>query len=406
LKSLTLFKFFPDFNSLPSPRGGIKVKVGKVSRSMGRTIRLIVTTAFLTGLIACNTGDAHNSTAAAGSISVTNSMGTARAAHTATLLANGKVLIAGGMESETNTLSTAELYDPGDGRFHSAGNMTTKRVGHKAVLLRTGKVLILGGSNREDGALDSAELYDPATGTFSPTGNMKEKGAGNEATLLADGRVLITGGYNGKFLRTAELYDPVSGTFAFTGRMNRPTPNTATLLTNGKVLLTGGGTYSLSREVFRNAELYDPATGTFTPTSNMITSRNKYGAALLPNGDVLITGGTNEQGRHGLAQTEIYDSAKGTFRVTANMSSSRYKLHDALVALPNGKIVVAGGAQSVEVYDPATDTFSPASGSIDEARYFATATLLQSGNVLITGGYKSGIVSTASAWLYQPKVSE
>ena len=188
--------------------------------------------------------------------------------------------------------------------------------------------------------------------------------------------------------------------------MNRPTPNTATLLTNGKVLLTGGGTYSLSREVFASAELYDPSNGTFTPTGNMITARNKYAAALLPNGNVLITGGTNENGKRGLTQSEIYDPAKGTFRVTANLSSTRYKLHDALAVLPNGKVLVAGGAQFVEVYDPSTDTFSTAAGSIDEARYFATATLLSNGRVLIAGGYKSGVLSTASAWIFQPQVTE
>lgn len=133
----------------------------------------------------------------------------------------------------------------------------------------------------------------------------------------------------------------------------------------------------------------------------MITARNKYAAALLPTGSVLITGGTNEQGRHGLTQAEIYDPAKGTFTATGNMISARYKLHNALVVLPNGKVVVAGGAQSVEVYDPVTGTFSTAVGSLDEARYFSTATLLQNGKVLIVGGYRMGIVSTAAAWIYQ-----
>ena len=83
------------------------------------------------------------------------------------------------------------------------------------------------------------------------------------------------------------------------------------------------------------------------------------------------------------------------------MNSARYKLHDALVVLPNGKVVVAGGAQFVDVYDPVTGTFSTAVGSLDVARYFATATLLQNGKVLIVGGYRMGIVSTAGAWIYQ-----
>ena len=133
----------------------------------------------------------------------------------------------------------------------------------------------------------------------------------------------------------------------------------------------------------------------------MITARNKYAATLLPSGGVLITGGTNENGRRGLTQAEIYDPDKGIFFATADMNSARYKLHNALVVLPSGKVVVAGGAQSVEIYDPVAGTFSTAVGSIDAARYFATATLLQNGKVLIVGGYRMGIVSTSEAWIYQ-----
>ena len=139
----------------------------------------------------------------------------------------------------------------------------------------------------------------------------------------------------------------------------------------------------------------------FTRTGNMITARNKYAATLLQSGKVLVTGGTNESGKHGLTQTEIYDPDKGTFSAAANMNSARYKLHDALAVLTSGKVVVAGGAQSVEIYDPVTGTFSTAVGSLDEARYFATATLLQNGKVLIVGGYRTGIVSTSQAWIYQ-----
>ena len=356
------------------------------------------------GVIACSgVGNAEVPiTEANGSVTTTGSMSTARAAHTATLLPNGKVLITGGMESETICLATAELYDPATDKFIKTGDMTAKRIGHQAVLLRTGKVLLYGGTNREDGTLRSAELYDSATGTFTATGSMKEKGGGL-ATLLADGRVLVAGGYNGQFLTSAEIYDPATESFTFTGKLNQPTPNTATLLKNGKVLLTGGGTHSLSAEVFANAELYDPSTGTFTPTGKMIRARNKYAATRLLDGRVLITGGTDERGWNGqLTQAEIYDPVKNAFVATGNMNSPRFKHLATVVVMPNGKVLIAGGARSVEVYDPVTGTFGTTAGGLDEARYFATATLLKNGQVLITGGYRRGIVSTASAWKYQP----
>src|SRR5205823_249618 len=126
-------------------------------------------TCLLVGLLACSgVSDARKSiTATAGFVTSTGSMSTPRAAHTATLLSNGKVLIAGGMERDGVFFATAELYDPATGKFIPTGSMSTKRVGHKAVLLQNGRVLILGGSNREDGQLASAELYDPATGAFT-----------------------------------------------------------------------------------------------------------------------------------------------------------------------------------------------------------------------------------------------
>jgi hypothetical protein len=121
------------------------------------------------------------------------------------------------------------------GTFTPTGNMTTARIGHTATLLRDGRVLIAGGSSDRP---FSADLYDPSTATFSATGNMVAARIRHSATLLRDGRVLIAGGWD---TFSAELYDPASGTFTSTGNMTRTQEyNTATLLFNGKVLIAGG----------------------------------------------------------------------------------------------------------------------------------------------------------------------
>ncbi len=200
---------------------------------------------------------------------------TARELHTATVLSDGRVLIAGGVDMDIpEVLVSAELYDAATGTFSPTGPMATARAGHTATLLSDGRVLIAGGRNLDGGrdwiALSSAELYDPATGTFSPTGPMATARTGHTATLLSDGRVLIAGGdAGGDVVTTAELYDPKTGTFSPTGSLATARElHTATLLSDGRVLIAGGS--DGSRDL-ASAELYDAKTGAFSPTGSMST---------------------------------------------------------------------------------------------------------------------------------------
>ena len=171
----------------------------------------------------------------------TGSMTTGRGFHTATLLSDGKVLIAGGEDPLT---PSAELFDPANGTFTSTGNMGfATRVEHRAILLNDGRVLVAGGHTDRFTCDLSAELFDPASATFSATGNMTEFRCGHTATLLNDGKVLVTGGRepHNVFFSSAELYDPTNGTFASAGSMGfKRSGHTATLLNDGRVLLLGG----------------------------------------------------------------------------------------------------------------------------------------------------------------------
>ena len=218
----------------------------------------------------------------------TGSLGSARVAHTATLLPNGKVLVAGGYDG-ANALASAELYDPASGSWTATGSLADARERHTATLLPNGKVLV-------EGFLTSAELYDPASGTWTATGSLTTQGS-ETATLLPNGKVLVTVTVSEPFGTTptrAELYDPASGTWTTTGSLTtKRFEHTATLLPNGKVLVAGGylTTGAPPVIVLETAELYDPASGTWTATGSLNTARDAHTATLLPNGKVLVAGG-------------------------------------------------------------------------------------------------------------------
>jgi hypothetical protein len=245
-----------------------------------------------------------------GTFSVTGTMADPRFFHTATLLLDGTVLVAGGRWNSAGSalLDTAEVYDPATGLFATAGSLNDARYWHTATLLADGTVLVAGGYGLGGGPLDTAELYDPATGHFTTTGSMTSPRYGQTATLLAaDGQVLIVGGYGAGLLDTAELYDPVGGTFAATGSLSFARHfHTATALTWGKVLVAGGLTES---EPLSSAELYDPAFGSFTPTTeSMEVERYLDTATLLDSGEVLVAGGWS-MGEAGLDSVELFSGA-------------------------------------------------------------------------------------------------
>jgi len=350
----------------------------------------------------CAPGTVLANVSSAGSVSPASPMLEPRSGHTATLLQDGKVLIAGGMRRNQDFYSSAELYDPATGRFQATGAMTVARVGHAAVLLRSGKVLVVGGWVGR-GCTDSAELYDPATGKFTPLSQMTGKRGRPSATLLGSGDVLITGGVDHDTpggIASAEIFRAASSKFKPVGPMHSARiSQTATVLNDGRVLIAGGR----GDTVTASAELYDPATKRFIVTGSMLTARYKHSAGLLPDGRVLIVGGSDDRDWQGkMNSAEIYDPRTGQFSGTSPLNDSRFKLPEEAVQLASGQMLVAGGSQKVEVFDPASGKFLIAAGRMMDARHFMTETKLKDGSVLLAGGYPNSDQGTTKTWIYHP----
>jgi hypothetical protein len=332
----------------------------------------------------------------------TGSMKSPRAAHTATLLKNGNVLVCGGFS--TSTLSSAEIYDPNSKIFKPVGNMSIPRSGHTATLLPNGKVLIAGGYNGM--YISSTETFDPATKTFTAANRMTTPRSGHTATLLNNGKILFCGGVSigWSFLESAEIYNIHTGIFSATGSMSTAREShTATLLKNGTVLFTGGHKGRRADiKIYSSAEVYNPTSGKFTPTGNMTKIRHKHDAVMLGDGKVLITGGSDERDSKGAYNsTEIYDPFSGSFKSAHSMNLSRYKHNGTSVLLKNGNVLIAGGSKHVEVYDFKTKEFTIIPGNIKNERLlFSCATLLANAEVLITGGYDENQNTSENAWIY------
>ena len=356
----------------------------------------------------------------------------ARVGHRVTRLQDGRILItggtSGGLGNFASALNTAEIYDPATQAFTSTGTMgLTPRTNHTATLLPDGRVLVAGGITTDGSRLDTALLYDPAVGTFTLSGAVMTESRGEHtATVLPDGRVLLVGGSTapGSRSNTAEFYDEFgsNGFIAITDTMTTErNAHSATYLVNGTVLIAGGRTNS--NVAIAGAEVFDITTEQFTDTTGpMGGPRSDHVATLLPNGTVLIAAGSTHDfgppidSTVPLASAELYDIATGTFAPTGSLpaprtgaSASGLSLEGTL--MPNGQVLIVGGANDTAnaldtsvLYHIDSGTFTQ-SGDMATARRGAPALFLEpEGQVLVVGGASTNNGSLNTAELYTPNL--
>ncbi|PWU19155.1 MAG: hypothetical protein C5B50_07265 [Verrucomicrobia bacterium] len=316
---------------------------------------------------------------ASGNFSRTGSMNFARLYHSATLLANGQVIVVGGIYG-LGAEQSAELYNPANNKFTLAGNLNTGRWQHQAALLPDGRVLVAGGFDTNDNFSAAAELFNPSTGTWTATGSMSTGRVDFVLITLPNGLVLAAGGngYNVTF-SSAELYNPATGGWIPTGNLTAPfSLGNGVLLHNGQVL-AGAHVYDSSTGVWTTTtpppkgwgfagllpnglawangqEFYDPST---TQWTSFAPPSSGGGFAILSTEQVLAAGNvfyvnarpypTEETGK--LAQ--LWNLSTLTWTSTGNLNVSR--IHQTMTLLPNGQVLVAGG----ESFDKSSNRLVP-----------------------------------------------
>jgi len=321
--------------------------------------------------------------------------------HTATLLTNGKVLVAGGSFPGAIPFFPAEaqLYDPNTDSWASAGSLSIGRELHTATLMADGKVLVVGGGKLP--YWPDVDLYDPVANSWTSAAPLSAGRSYHTASLLQNGKLFVVGGFGGGtgYYSSTELYDPVTGSWSPAASLaDGRSWHTATQLPNGKVLVVGGVSNNSRPNATSSAELYDPATDTWSVAANLTTGRSGHTATLLANGKVLVVGG------NGIPSAELYDPATDSWSAAASLVTARSG-HTATL-LANGKVLVVGGSQyfyssvlsSAELYDPTTDSWSSANNlALDRTGH--AATLLPNGSVLVSGG-RGQSLGLSSAELY------
>ena len=285
-----------------------------------------------------------------GKFSPNGSLAQPRTGGQALLLNDGRVLVSGGTGEYGESLSTIEIYDPAKRTsvvVKPPADIQKLPTNATVVLLADGRVLIAGGSYNDLNSTSNVTLiFDPASGGFSNGPLMAKPRQGASAALLDDGRVLIVGGdyyqgYYGYANDNAELIDP-SHPLSQSTLLVSQDPVTPTLLSDGRVLVTGGGPYDSGANCITPvvSEVFDPRTEKFTPVGPMNTPRSGSAAIKIQDGRVLLFGGVDSNCA-AVGTVEAFDPYSGTFQVIA---TGFPKITDfSATLLDDGEILIAGG---------------------------------------------------------------
>jgi len=314
-----------------------------------------------------------------------------RSEHAATLLPNGRVLIVGGLEElpvvldgppppntdipQPKRLISAEIFDPETGISTQTGDLAVSRSEDHGILLPDGRVLIIPRSHNLP-----IERYDAHSGRFSVVAVSPGRFGMRTATLLPSGTVFLTS------KRYAGVFDPIGGRFAVASRMDSSrTGYTATLLKDGRVLIAGGRNVGGDAGLPARNLIYDPSSEAFSEAGNLNFERSAHKAVLLQDGRVLIAGGLDADQQAHVQTAEIYDPETNTF------SPAGTSLIQPIAAtlLPSGKVFLIHRLNGdIVLYNPATQTFDPTGHSLGSLRQWATVTLLEDGRVMVAGGIR------------------
>jgi Kelch motif/Galactose oxidase, central domain len=356
-------------------------------------------------------GDASSAPIAPGTLGRVGSLRLPRAAHTASLLPDGRVLVAGGCTQDSceGVTATTEIVNVSTGASEPGPDLSEPRVGHAAVTLSDGRVLLVGGFGAA-GVTATTDVFDAVSGTVTAGPVLLGRRADPFVVLLSDGAILVAGGFDGSAsVASAELLDAGAvdgGTFRAIEPLSvARSSHAGALLRDGRVLVSGGSSGGSGARVLASAEIFDPGTGSWSGVGEMSERRYKTGAITLADGRVLVVGGSNEEDGAGRYRSaEVFVPKTGAFTAAAELAFPRYKIAGSLVALPDGRVLVGGGAPSAELFDPAAGTFAVVPSTTDARpdQSFATAVLLPDGSVFVAGGYDERIRLTDQVLRFVP----